>query len=63
MYDRYNDIERVTQAMKALKTLNEPCYEGACQSISDELHDAIAFETRNHRDMSRYSSMLWIQEN
>ncbi|WP_261129047.1 hypothetical protein [Bacillus sp. Marseille-Q3570] len=63
MYDRYSDIERVTQAMKALKSLDEPCYEDACKNISDELHDAIAFETGNHRDMSRYSSTLWIQEN
>ncbi|MCF6408169.1 hypothetical protein [Pseudalkalibacillus salsuginis] len=57
MYERHHDIERVTKAMNALEGLNEPCYEGVCERIRDQLENAIAFESGYHRDMSKYSSM------
>ncbi|WP_408006473.1 hypothetical protein ACJROX_17425 [Pseudalkalibacillus sp. A8] len=57
MYERYNDIESVAKAIKALKDMNESCYDRACQNIRYQLDNAVAYESGYHRDMSKYSSI------
>ncbi|WP_257352160.1 hypothetical protein [Pseudalkalibacillus decolorationis] len=59
MYERYKDVENVYQTLLRLeRTIGEQeCYSQSCETIRNQLQQAIAFETGQNRGLSRYSSL------